>query len=44
MCWVDYDKAEAMLEDFRRFLYQPLEEMEEFKEDYIRMGHLQGEL
>jgi ArsR family transcriptional regulator len=44
VCWVDYDKAEAMLEDFRRFLYQPLEEMEEFKEDYIRMGHLQGEL
>lgn len=44
ICRVDYDKAEKLLDEFRNFLYQPLQDMEDFEEDYIRMGNLRGDL
>lgn len=43
ICRVDYDKAETLLDEFRRFLYQPLQEMKGFEEDYIRLGNLRGD-
>ena len=40
VCRVDYEKTEALLEDFKRFLYRPLQAMEGFEEDYNRLGNL----
>ncbi|HQA08547.1 MAG TPA: metalloregulator ArsR/SmtB family transcription factor [Syntrophomonadaceae bacterium] len=44
ICRVDYDKAEALLNEFRQFLYQPMQEMKDFEEDYIRLGNLQRDM
>ncbi len=40
VCRVDYEKAEALMDGFKRFLYQPLQEMEGYEEDYARLGNL----
>ena len=40
VCRVDYEKAEALMDGFKRFLCQPLQEMEGYEEDYARLGNL----
>ena len=37
---VDHARAETLMDEFKRFLYEPLQEMEGFEEDYIRLGNL----
>lgn len=40
VCRVDHARAETLMDEFKRFLYEPLQEMEGFEEDYIRLGNL----
>lgn len=40
VCRINYDRTEALMDNFRRFLYQPLKDMDEYQEDFQRMQSL----
>lgn len=44
VCRINYNQAEALLNEFRSFLYQPLQEMDEFKDDFKRMQSIGEDL